>query len=85
MTDFYRIGEWNAGELVEAVGPKLIGQRIWTRPLGAWPGGLCTVIDLNTDPSSPDIVMQVTHKEHGDIGVFSSETVELCDHISKFS
>jgi len=66
-----------------------LGREIFTLPMGAWPGGVCQIVEHEPDPAAPEIVMTVEHATAPDplgdnnpwrIGVFGHETVFLrCD------
>ncbi len=64
-----------AGALAERFGEKLIGQRVLTEQIGDWPGGWATVVEIEPDENAPEIVFQVSHPVHGEIGVFDHETI----------
>jgi hypothetical protein len=66
-----------AKQLVQKLGPKLIGQKINTQPWGDYPGGIATVVTLEPDKSAPEIVLQVNLPQYGDMGVFSHEEVSV--------
>lgn len=66
----------NAAEMVKKFGDKLIGCYLETMPIGTWPGGLCRVVDLG-DENSPEIVMNVNHSKHGEVGIFDCEDLEV--------
>lgn len=69
----------NAKLLRERYGERLIGKQVRTVPMGRWPGGVATVVDLGHDPAAPEIVMNVHSDKHGDIGVFEYEPIELVE------
>ncbi len=81
--------ECTAADLVRDHGESLVGRRVWTKPIGAWPGGLARVVELYHDENAPDILFQVEgletnarypEGEHGPdkvIGVFADETCYL--------
>jgi hypothetical protein len=69
---------------------ELIGRKILTEAIGAWPGGLAEIIDVIPDPNAPEIVFEVRGLdpevqyainagalEDETIGVFGYEEVEL--------
>lgn len=65
-------------ELVKSLGADLVGRVIETRAIGAWPGGLARVIELQPDAAAPEIVFQVKHcRTNEECGVFAHEPVEL--------
>lgn len=64
-----------AQQLAEVFGESLIGQKLYTFPMGEWPGGYATVIEMLPDPGAPEIVFQVESETHGDIGVYGHEEV----------
>lgn len=58
-----------------------VGDRVWTMPRGEWPGGPCSVAELEPDPGAPEIVFNVLHDDpwererFGPMGVFGDECV----------
>lgn len=64
-----------AKELVESKGEGLVGQMVFTKKIGEYPGGRAKVVELNPDPEAPEIVMQVMHPTFGEIGVFEDEPI----------
>lgn len=56
---------------------ELVGREIMTQPFGDWPGGVAKITDVYPDPEAHEIVLQVEHPEHGEIGVFAFEEVEF--------
>jgi hypothetical protein len=72
----------NAKEAVERFGDTLIGQVIYTEPLGKYPGGPATVVQINPDIGAPDIVLNVKHPDFTDgseMGVFEYEDIGVKD------
>ncbi len=74
-----------AKELVKKFGKKkLIGQKVYTPPMGEYPGGIATIIEVNHDKSAPEISFLVQHPtwkneedEDNIMGIFEYEEVEL--------
>jgi len=79
-----------AKELLDEFGEGLIGRRVRTLPLGAWPGGSARIVKVRPDPEAPEIVFEVRGTGQkvqnaiaaGDLedevmGVFDYEEVEL--------
>lgn len=64
-------------EMVETLGKALIGRTIETERIGSYPGGPAKVTELEPDPESPEIVLQVLHPTFGTVGVFGDELVSL--------
>jgi hypothetical protein len=58
-------------------GKDLVGLDVNTLPIGDWPGGRCTVVEINPDPGAPEISFTVSHPEHGEMGIFEGEPVTI--------
>jgi hypothetical protein len=67
-----------AFDVVHTLGNALVGRTVVTEAIGDWPGGLATVIEITPDSNAPEIVMQV-RSEHGEIGVFEREWLEVVE------
>lgn len=68
----------NAKLAVHKYGQSLIGNVVQTARYGDWPGGLCTITEIEPDPNAPEIVFQVKHVTlNEEIGVFDHEEVGL--------
>lgn len=71
----------NAREFAETFGPHFIGKNIHTEQIGDYPGGTAKLVQLNPDPTAPEIVMMVEHptwrSDDGDnkMGIFEYEDV----------
>ena len=48
-----------AKEFIEDAGSKAVGALIVTAAVGAWPGGLAYITEIEPDPNAPEIVCQV--------------------------
>ena len=66
-----------ANQLVQKLGPKLLGQKVNTPALGEYPGGVATVTQLAPHEQAPGIVFQVSSPQWGDIGVPGHEDVSV--------
>jgi hypothetical protein len=72
-----------ASELVAKYGKSLIGRKVVTQAVGAWPGGPATVTQVRHDKNAPEIVFMVKslnakiHLTHGEMGVFDHEDCTL--------
>lgn len=75
--DNQRADTVSARQLVDAHGENLVGQKIITQPMGDYPGGKATVIEIAPDFTAPEIVFDVEHPTFGRIGVFEYEQVRL--------
>lgn len=70
----------NAKEAVERFGDTLIGQVIYTEPMGKYPGGPATVKKINPDIGAPDIVLNVDNPVYTngrEIGIFDYEEIGI--------
>ena len=74
----------NAGELVNKMGADLVGRRVMTEECGQYPGGPATVIEIDHDPQSPEIVCLVRHdtwrdlrSDSGEMGILENENLDL--------
>jgi hypothetical protein len=66
----------NAKIFADTHGENLIGMSVMTERIGAYPGGIATVIEINPDPDA-GIVLKVKHPTFGEIGIFDSEEIYL--------
>ena len=66
-----------AKRLVETHGAELIGQQVWTPPMGDYPGGVATVTEVAHDPNAPEISFLVEHPTEGCMGIFEYEHVRI--------
>lgn len=57
--------------------PDLVGRTVITEAVGDWPGGIATVTELAPDPGATEIAFNVHSEQHGDVGVFEDEWVEV--------
>lgn len=66
-----------AKELLKKYKEKCVGLKIWTFPMGDWPGGEGVIIKMIKDEEYPDIIFQIDTEKNGDIGVFKHEWILL--------
>lgn len=68
-----------ADEAVQRFGKQLLGRKILTLSLGAYPGGVARAIGLRPDKNAPDIVLQVRHDDPtvGEIGILEWEQIGI--------
>jgi hypothetical protein len=79
-TGFHHIGSLapKAEDLVREYGDSLLDRRVFTQPIGDWPGGAAKVIQIMPDENAPEIVFQVRSEDTGEeIGVFDCEPIML--------
>lgn len=69
----------NASQLIDQMGEKLIGRKIFTQAMGKYPGGFAEVVELCLQPWD-DVLFIVWLPAFGHTGVFSHEEVTLTDH-----
>ena len=79
ITDNEQADRVPAKRLVKLHGDKLVGQRVWTPPMGDYPGGNAVVTQVGHDANAPEIVFLVEHPTYGLMGVFEYENVRLLD------
>jgi hypothetical protein len=65
-----------AEKFVSVYGKFAVGMVIATAPMGEYPGGMATVVELAPDPAAPEIAFNVKHPTAGVMGVFGTELVD---------
>lgn len=69
---------WAAKDLYYKYGSDLCGIVVLTEDLGIFPGGLSEIIEIEPDPTTPEIIFNV-HKFHNNeeivMGIFEWENV----------
>lgn len=80
---FFVGNKMKAKDLVAQYGENLIGKRVFTQPMGEYPGGVAKVVKLWPDGNASEIVMVVDHPKTGEIGVFENEEIIRIDDVER--
>ena len=63
--------------LADSLDEALIGETVFTHPMGQYPGGYAKVTAILPDPGAPEIAFQVEPPKSGEIGIYGYEEVGL--------